>query len=1686
MTPPAYSPKSALLALLLCAGASAAGIEYRPLHGLNDLAGISMTWGQPVADKELRLSTAGKHQSEGAASLHIRGFGSDHKGNQYLGAKIVIPKTDLEAKRLRFDAWTSTPETTNAVYVRYYNTKGTVVGSWNNWSSPFRKGSAQTFALRTGVSRKRFRWEPSSVSGDPCTDVVAIEIIIGTREKNALFDMFVDNVQVSAEAVASAMALREPKKLYLDTRLGRSGKANAVVVCPESDEYRAVASRIAEGVRARSEAVLPVVANLSPDEMAKTNAILLGDLNSNPSVAPLYGHYYAAADALYPGHGGYVARTIHDPWGTGANVVLLGGPTPKEVRAAADEMLKRLQGTREAVVPALLTIKIGQDPTGSLGALKNTPMRNYVEQRLKTARSALKRGAHGGITGMIADAGHRYYRTGHQAYAEAFKQLVYLMYEHVQSKPKTFGGPWGMDADFRLYKMMPAWDLVEESQVFTDEDRLKITRIYAEFIESCVGHAHSVLGSRRLRHNHETFPSLGLMHCGTYFRKYYGADEAEYWLEIADECFHVQSEGSKPYEDCNGYQWLTGYHTIKYVLTRPYPDFFYSSNARRLADYAILCMDNLGYQVPYGDTGSYQCWWTELPYLRAAAWFTGDQRYDWALSKKAAIRPRMGTNEYARSAAGRKPVDLLGTRAVALDRRYYETWPQGAPALNVTVDKVIMRASFDPDRQYLLLDGLSNGGHKHYDGNSISRITDRGRIWLADNEYIKSLPKFHNGVLIFRDGQSEKIPPYCELENVADFGALGFSETVVRDYAGVDWHRNIIWAKEQYFLVIDEMEAKEDNEFAFRALWHTVGEAELTDDGLKVEQNGKQFFIRQAPGPRTRLYDDPELGANWNGYPHAKPVVRVFQQIAKTRLNKGDAYRFFSLLHCSDGEGPLEFEVLPVSNTCVAIRGGGDALAGVGDSSTMAALSEGSSVAAAMFHLRTDGYGLVSATHFDWQGTRLRSDRPVNVEARGGTVEVVADAPTRVEVHGTTAQTQVEGQIQEVERRSSYIVLHGATGKCQIVGVDIALPRVRSAQGLGGGQRPRGGHNAFLGKAIARPPQPKRPHAAVHRQNLGVLWSLKERLSEYLLTNNAGYFESIDTGFTVQCDPAPLAANVFSSAADGSNSLGSLTDGALRTTQGCVMWDSDQPVTIRLDLKDTYELTRIKIKAWWADSSSKGKVFQLDRAVFEASNDDFTKDIRRLGEIVDREQHGNWGAPSYGPQEYELRLGGGSARPVSGLPPSVPPRTGGRDAPGQKDARDRRPTPTIPPSTGGPRGGSVVRSISAQSLRIKLTPRKGTGIYLSELEIWGNKDGLEIDLATQKARGLPVHTFESLHAADVDADGREELVAGSTNGKVYLIGSDGVVRWTFDTGAKVHSVSTARFEPNQVTVISGSHNARVCALAADGKKRWTVDIPTYKRTAVVTTIFPADLDADGLDEVIAGAESWRYYAFDRKGEQLWQYESVRRSTRGLAVDLDGDDKDEVIAGTVYYWWSCIKPDGSRRWSYSSRSGPTATSVAAGDVTGDGIPEIVFGSADTNVHVLDAKGKLLWKYNTGDEVTAVAVCDLNSDSVGEVVAASKSFNVYALKGSGERLWRRDLNDEVVDLAVLNGAGGKRQLAAGTTSGQVYVLDASGKIVAEHCASGDLVGLTAIDLNGDGTDEIVASCADGGIYALSREP
>jgi len=408
---------------------------------------------------------------------------------------------------------------------------------------------------------------------------------------------------------------------------------------------------------------------------------------------------------------------------------------------------------------------------------------------------------------------------------------------------------------------------------------------------------------------------------------------------------------------------------------------------------------------------------------------------------------------------------------------------------------------------------------------------------------------------------------------------------------------------------------------------------------------------------------------------------------------------------------------------------------------------------------------------------------------------------------------------------------------------------------------------------------------------------------------------------------------------------------------------------------------------------------------------------------------GNWGAPGHGPQEY---------------------RFDGLDA-------------------------------KARDLRVVLTPRPGTAVYVAELMVWGDGEGLAVEQAEKQEA---IERFHCIHSADLDGDGADEVLAGSRGGKLYCIGADGAVRWTFDCRGSVEAVSTVDFNGDgKPTIIAGGLSATVFAISPEGKQLWSFEIPYYKRTANVRNITPVDFAGDGRQSAVVGADNWRYFAFDGSGKKLWQYESVHGATAGCAADVDGDGAQEAIATTEYYSWHCIARDGKRIWEYSSGrvGGPRCFDVAAGDIDGDGAQEVLFAGADTNIHAVDGDGKLLWAFNTGDEVRAIECVDINGDKVDEVLAGSVSFNLYCIDGKGQMVWRTDLSSPVLHLTAFERAG-KPCIAAGTEDGRVYLADAAtGQLQGMADVGGTVLALESGALSPASPTLLVAS-TDGNLYAL----
>ena len=770
----------------------------------------------------------------------------------------------------------------------------------------------------------------------------------------------------------------ERKPFVLDTVLVSQGVPEAVIVAPDRPEFQA----LAEKIRAAAGASIPIrkdsefaSSNGEPKATPDANVILLGNQQSSGLVTQLCFRGYCMVDTTYPGKGCYIIRTIHDPWGTGVNVILLTGSDLKGISRAVDRFCAELPRGETIAIPRTFEAEFSKEVLKAVPSLSVDPSDADIAKRLEDTKAAFLNGVQGGMFNPIVYAGNSYSQSGKEGYARLFRDLLFLAEELSKEGQGSFGGPWGAAADFLFGPLIMAWDNVEESPSLSAQDRQRINSIILDYISYWEQHGY-VRGIENpiIRTNHWTFEGQGWLAAGQYFSKYYDIPDGRRWLQMADWCFGEQMKSFKSQEDCSGYQWITERHMCRYATTRPDYSWFKSGKARTAGDLAIMCTDNLGYQASFGDVGGFNPS-SEMAVLSYLLNVERHGRYMWAIRKGREVRPVSGLSGLAAEIPPVEPTDLLGVKCLPTDPLFHAHY-KGIVPQERTFDKITFRTSFDPTRPYLLLDGINGCYHGHYDGNSILRFTDRGRIWLADCDYIKSLPKFHNAMLVFKDGQASLPPTFCENELVADLKHAGFTRTTTHDYAGADWRRNILWDKDRTFVVIDEVRVQTTDDYSFRCQWHTVGSPDLSGNLFRVTQKGPSFSIRNLDGAQLRSSDDPVIGQNWKGYKYAEPVIHTLQQVRSQKLPAGGRVFFLNIL-TTEGKGEVPIGAERAGESAVLLGSG--ELAGVRSNSDT--IAPGIETDAQMYWLSRERIVLGNATYLTVGGRALlRSDSPESVE----------------------------------------------------------------------------------------------------------------------------------------------------------------------------------------------------------------------------------------------------------------------------------------------------------------------------------------------------------------------------------------------------------------------------------------------------------------------------------------------------------------------------------------------------------------------------------------------------------------------------------------------------------------------------------------------------------------------------------
>jgi FG-GAP-like repeat len=316
--------------------------------------------------------------------------------------------------------------------------------------------------------------------------------------------------------------------------------------------------------------------------------------------------------------------------------------------------------------------------------------------------------------------------------------------------------------------------------------------------------------------------------------------------------------------------------------------------------------------------------------------------------------------------------------------------------------------------------------------------------------------------------------------------------------------------------------------------------------------------------------------------------------------------------------------------------------------------------------------------------------------------------------------------------------------------------------------------------------------------------------------------------------------------------------------------------------------------------------------------------------------------------------------------------------------------------------------------------------------------------------GAPTAIDSTPAVADLFKNGKKEIVvgAGSTwqpnhNGGVIVFNPDGsehCVFHTLDNGNPWANNGTPSgytqpvFSSPAIGDIDGDGFPDIVFGSFDGhiygiSRNCTKILDENIEDSIWSSPALYDIDGDGRKEIFIGGDQAAGGAIDWSGGEfrsvkwvpgapgnaveLWKRQVDDTVWSSPAIgDIDGDGRVEVVVGDGFFYhrtatnqvfaWHADDGSSLGGWPVTT-GGQTMSSPALGDLTGDGIPEVVVASGNGYVQAYRGNSSLVWatqlRFNgapDGAPVASPIIADMNGDGHNDV-GAGNDFGYYVMNG-----------------------------------------------------------------------------------------
>jgi hypothetical protein len=272
-------------------------------------------------------------------------------------------------------------------------------------------------------------------------------------------------------------------------------------------------------------------------------------------------------------------------------------------------------------------------------------------------------------------------------------------------------------------------------------------------------------------------------------------------------------------------------------------------------------------------------------------------------------------------------------------------------------------------------------------------------------------------------------------------------------------------------------------------------------------------------------------------------------------------------------------------------------------------------------------------------------------------------------------------------------------------------------------------------------------------------------------------------------------------------------------------------------------------------------------------------------------------------------------------------------------------------------------------------------------------------------------------ASDLNNDGLNDVVIGTTGGNEFVYALDGITGnkiWEHGDSINYNNGDIMGVDVNRDwnndgvpdVLVSASGNettgaGRFSVILLDGVNGnvlWQINQASQQKLKymVASTDFggAAGSRVGTLNEVIG---------FDKTGQIVWTYQpSGTPWTVREIPNIGGTPSSDVLVGTTTGNVYVLEGQtGQVLWSTSIGNVFIEDARILPDVNNNGTPDILISGINPNVYVLDGStGQYIWGSHTGGNILGIGVLtDLNGDGVDEVATASLNNLLHVYDGRG---------------------------------------------------------------------------------------